>query len=141
MKYLFIDESGDHNLEKTKMDPKFPFFVLTGIVFESKEYQKFKIKLLKLKKKLFKSKKIILHSKELTHPVRTNQKELRALTEPSIRKNFYNELNLLIQNSTFETLVYTIDKKRFNKTFKSASIDIYFLSFANIFKKFEPLLK
>lgn len=86
MKYLFIDESGDHNLLPDKIDPQFPMFVLTGIMFDSKEYQKFKAKLLRLKKKLFGNEKIILHSKELTHPVRTKQKELGMLTDLEKKK-------------------------------------------------------
>lgn len=140
MKYLFVDESGDHNLLPDKIDPQFPMFVLTGIIFESKEYQKFKTKLFRLKKKLFGNEKIILHSKELTHPVRTKQKELGMLTNLEKRKKLYEALDKLIQDSDFKILIYVIDKKEFNKVLGSLSIDLYFLSFSNIFKKYESLL-
>ncbi len=141
MKYLFIDESGDHNLLPNKIDPHFPMFVLTGIIFDSKDYRKFKAKLLRLKKKLFGNEKVILHSKELTHPVRTKQKELGMLTNLEKRKELYESLDKLIHDSDFKILIYVIDKKEFNKILGSLSIDLYFLSFSDIFKKYESLLK
>lgn len=141
MKYLFVDESGDHNLLPDKIDPQFPMFVLTGIVFDSREYRKFKAKLLRLKKKLFNNEKIILHSKELTHPVRTKQKELGSLTNLEARKNLYQSLDKLIDTSSLHIFIYVVDKKEFNNTLGSLPIDLYFLSYANIFRKFETLLK
>jgi len=33
MKILFLDESGDHNMEK--IDSKYPVFVLAGAIFEN----------------------------------------------------------------------------------------------------------
>ncbi len=141
MKYLFVDESGDHNLDLEKIDPQFPMFVLTGIVFDSKDYTRFKVKLLKLKKKIFGNEKIVLHSKELVHPVRTKQKELVFLTNFEARKRFYDSINNLLKASNFKVVAYSIDKKEFNKILGSISIDLYFMSFANIFKKYESTIK
>lgn len=141
MKYLFIDESGDHILEKSKMDPQFPLFVLTGVVIDSKEYQKFKRKILTFKRKLFNNEKVILHSTELNRPTKTKQKELGFLTNSEARTTFYTKLNELLKNSSFEIIAYSIDKNKFNKSFKSLPIDIYFLSFSSIFNRFEKTLK
>ncbi len=141
MKYLFIDESGDHILEKSKMDPQFPMFILTGVVIDSKEYSKIKRKILTFKRKLFKNEKVILHSTELNRPTKTKQKELGLLTNSDARTIFYTKLNELLKGLNFETIAYAIDKNKFNKAFKSLSIDIYFLSFSSIFKRFETTLE
>ncbi len=50
MKHFFVDESGTHTLDTEKLDPTFPFFVLTGIIFEEGEYQKFRKALEKTEK-------------------------------------------------------------------------------------------
>ncbi len=52
-KILFLDESGDHSLDK--IDPQYPIFVLCGVIFDLEyhdrvvvdEMQKFKLKLFK----------------------------------------------------------------------------------------------
>ncbi|MEK7168593.1 MAG: DUF3800 domain-containing protein [Patescibacteria group bacterium] len=140
MKYLFIDESGDHNLLPSKIDPQFPMFVLTGIVFESKEYQKFKIKILNFKKEIFSKKRIILHSKELTRPNKAKQKELGLLTDSASRLIFYTRLNEILEKTNFEILVYSIDKGKFHDMFKDIPVDLYFLSFTKILNSFKSRL-
>ncbi len=141
MKYLFIDESGDHNLLPNKIDPQFPLFVLTGIVFDSKEYKKFQKEIKKFKLQVFGNEKIILHSKELTRPNITKQKELGALTNKEKRKEFYLALNKLIAKTNFSILLFVIDKPWFAKTFGVTPPDPYFLSFANILSEYETQLR
>lgn len=140
MKYLFIDESGDHNLLPEKIDPQFPLFILTGIVFDRKEYKKFKKEVLKFKKHSFGKEKVVLHSNELTRPNITKQKELGALTNREKRKDFYVGLNQLLSRSNFSIFAFVIDKPWFAKTFGSTPPDPYFLSFIDLFSKFEELL-
>ena len=89
MKYLFVDESGDHNLQPKHIDPSFPIFLLTGIVFDKYDYERARLNLIKLKKKVFKTEKVILHSRELTRTSYTKQPEFRSLANPEIRKEFY----------------------------------------------------
>lgn len=141
MKYLFIDESGDHNMDLAKVDPQFPLFVLTGVVFESKEYLKFSNGLLKFKQDIFNNKSIVLHSGELTRPNITKQKELRELTNFVKRSLFYKKLDKIINKSKFEVLVYSIDKVKLHKFFGSVPPDPYFLSFINIYERFRSKLK
>lgn len=138
MKYLFIDESGDHNL--LKIDPQFQLFVLTGIVFESNVYEKFRRNLLKLKKQLFDTDRVVLHSKELTRPNITRQKALKDLTNPAKRNKFYTEINKLLSKFKFSILCFVIDKKWFAEKFAPTPPDPYFLSFIDLFTKFEESL-
>ncbi len=139
MKQLFIDESGTHTLEPKKIDPTFPFFVLTGIVFEEKEYKKFQKKLVSLKKDVFGTKKIILHSLELTRTAKAKQKELRILANKETRKDFYTKLDILIKGFDFSIIQFVIDKKWYGKQFAVAP-DPYFLSFNFVFDRYEQLL-
>lgn len=141
MKYLFVDESGDHNLQPSKMDPQFPLFILTGIFFDSKAYRNFRAKLLKFKKNFFGTNKIILHSKELTRPSVTKQKRLAGLTNVSKRKKFYGLLNNLLSDSDFKIFSFFVNKPSFVKSFGSISPDLYFLSFTNLLAEFEKILK
>ncbi len=140
MKYLFIDESGDHNLLPNKIDPQFPMFILTGVVFESKEYQKFKVKLLNFKKEIFNKKRIVLHSKELTRPNKARQKELGLLTDSTSRLIFYTKLNEILEKTDFEILVYSINKGKFHNMFKDIPVDLYFLGFTKIINSFKSKL-
>ena len=66
MKILSIDESGDHNLLLEKIDPTFPFFVLTGIMLDQKDFHRLQGELLTIKREIFGTEKIVLHALELT---------------------------------------------------------------------------
>jgi len=141
MKILFIDESGTHTLDPQKLDPTFPFFVLTGIIFENEEYKKFKREIRSLKREIFGTEKIILHSLELTRTAKAKQLELKILANPEIRKKFYESLNEIINAHNFSIIVFVIDKKWYEKQFRENPVDPYFLSFSFIFDNYEKLLK
>lgn len=141
MQYLFIDESGDHNLLPKKIDPTFPLFVLTGVVFEEEEYEKFKKNLSALKLELFGNQKVILHAEEINRPNKTKQKEIGKLTRKESREAFYRALNALIAKTNFTIFVFAIKKREFAQTIPTALPDPYFLSFADIFTRFIILLR
>lgn len=136
MKYLFIDESGDHNLVYTKIDPTFKLFVLTGIVFDSKDYANFKKSWLQVKKRIFLTNKIILHSAELTRPSKSRQKELAIITNKKLRLKFYENINRVIKKHDWSLISFVIDKPKFSKLFPEYPPDPYFLSFSYILSKF-----
>lgn len=140
MKYLFVDESGDHNLLPEKIDPSFPLFVLTGIVIEKEEHQKVKRQIVRLKKKIFSNEKVILHSLELTRTNKAKQKEFKLLSDKNIRNNFYLELNKIIKECEFSIGVFVINKPWYVKKFPIAPPDPYFLSFSYILDIFEQQL-
>lgn len=141
MKYLFIDESGTHTLDTDKLDPTFPFFVLTGIIFEVGEYQKFQKSLASLKKEIFGTDKIILHSLELTRTAKAKQPELKTIANPELRKRFYQKLNLIIDSSLFSITAFVIDKKWYGKQFADNPVDPYFLCFNLLFERYEKELE
>lgn len=140
MKYLFIDESGDHNLNLSKIDPTFPFFVLTGIIFERGEYLRLKGEWLNLKKKVFNTNKVIIHSAELTRPNKSKQPQIKELTNKKLRSRFYFKVNIILKNHSWSFLAFVIDKPKFSKLFPEYPPDPYFLSFSYLISKFAEKL-
>jgi len=62
---LFLDESGDHSLEK--IDPQYPVFVLCGVVMEGTYHDGGATDVLNdFKRKLFGTRDIILHTLDFT---------------------------------------------------------------------------
>jgi hypothetical protein len=141
VKYLFIDESGTHTLDIDKLDPTFPFFVLTGIIFEKEQYQRFQRSFINLKKGIFGTEKVILHSLELTRTVKARQPELKIFANPELRKEFYKKLNNVIATTNFSITAFVIDKRWYSNQFIANPIDPYFLCFNLLFEIYEKELK
>lgn len=136
MKYLFIDESGDHNLDLKKIDPTFPLFVLTGIIFDSKAYSKFQKEWFEMKDKVFSTTRIVIHSAELTRPNKSKQAEIKNLTNKKLRKRFYTKIDQLLNKFSWSLIAFVIDKPKFSKLFPEYPPDPYFLSFSYLISKF-----
>ena len=69
MKILFLDESGDHNLDPQKVDASYPVFVLAGCIFNDAYYaEKVVPSFNKLKEDFFGSADIIFHTAEMIRP-------------------------------------------------------------------------
>jgi hypothetical protein len=64
MKILFLDESGDHSLDK--IDPQYPIFVLGGIIVEE-EYALGELtrQVQRFKRELFGRNDLILHTSDI----------------------------------------------------------------------------
>jgi len=140
MKYLFIDESGTHTVDPNKLDPNFPFFVLTGIIFEGEEYKKFQKALSRIKKAIFGTEKVVLHSLELVRADKVKQAPLKVISDPHIRKRFYEELTTIIRNYHFSTTAFVIDNKWYGKQFADNPVDPYFFCFNTLFERYEKEL-
>jgi len=131
MKLLFLDESGDHNLEK--IDKQYPLFVLSGVVFDSEYYRKaVKQSVRRFKKKLFKTDKIILHTADITR----NKNGFEELKELKFRQKFYQELNSLMKNLDFTIIACAIKKDKHLARYGLAAIDPYMLSLDFIVERF-----
>ncbi|KXJ97867.1 MAG: hypothetical protein UZ19_OD1000931 [Parcubacteria bacterium OLB19] len=93
--YLFIDESGDHNL--SKIDPTYPIFALGGLCISELTYEKLNNEVDKIKEKYYGSTAIILHSSELKRPKdsRSDPRNI-FLLDPEQRKIFIRKSILLL---------------------------------------------
>ena len=85
MKFLFLDESGDHNL--IKIDMQYPIFVLGGIIVDDAYVPILNEKVDSFKLKVFGTKDIILHTADITR----NKNGFERLKEKEFRENFYTK--------------------------------------------------
>ena len=102
MKILFLDESGDHNLDPQKVDASYPVFVLAGCIFNDAYYaDKVIPSFLKLKEDFFGSADIIFHTAEMIRPTKSKEKRFLKLIDKDFRMAFYTALNTLLSDTDF----------------------------------------
>jgi hypothetical protein len=142
MKILFIDESGHHNLDPKKIDPKYPIFVLSGCIFDQKYYEGEVIeKFNKLKKDFFDSDAIILHTLEMTRPSKYKQARFAKLINANFRKEFYKALNNFLEEIKFKLISCIIKKSAHLEKYGASALDPYLLSFNFLLDEFINELK
>lgn len=111
---MFLDESGDHNLEK--IDPSYPVFVLTGCIFDLDYYNATAEKAVSdLKQKYFGHTDIILRS----YDIRKQKGDFSVLVDKKKRDLFYGELNALISKLDFTVITAVIEKNRLKGRYTS----------------------
>ncbi len=130
MKFLFLDESGDHNL--IKIDKQYPIFVLGGIIIDQNYLEILDNKVDEFKLKLFGTKDIILHTADITR----NKNGFEQLKEKEFREKFYSELNLLMNELEYNIVACVIKKDDHFSKYGDSAIDPYLLSLNVIVEKF-----
>lgn len=105
MKVLFLDESGDHNL--IRIDPKYPIFVLGGIIID-RGYAEGPLEstLNDFKRDLFGRTDIILHTADITR----NKNGFERLKDSGFRSYFYDRLNSLMRSIPYTVVACVIKK-------------------------------
>lgn len=102
---VFADESGDHGL--TSIDPQFPVFALVFCLIEKARYiDEVEPAFRRLKFKYFGHDAIVLHERE----IRKQKAEFGILTDPEVRKCFFEDINALMVAMPFEGYASIIDK-------------------------------
>lgn len=105
-KIVYLDETGDHSLEKDDKD--FPLFVLTMFICEIEDYSNIIVpSVYKLKFDYFGNEGVILHSRE----IRKAQKEFNFLLNPKERQPFYQRINEIMANSNYNLIVTAVKKQ------------------------------
>lgn len=105
MKIMFLDESGDHSLDK--VDPSYPMFVLAGCIFDFEYYnQTVEPEINKLKLKYFNKTEVILRS----YDIRKQKGEFSGLVDRKKRDDFTEELSQIISASKFQIIAAAINK-------------------------------
>ena len=93
MQYLFLDESGDHNLQL--IDPQYPLFVLGGVIVDGAYAEgELVMRLNDFKREMFGREDLILHTADLTR----NRNGFERLKDHAFRQVFYEGLNKLMDN-------------------------------------------
>lgn len=87
--YLFLDESGDHGLEK--IDENFPVFLLCGILVSEENYKIVKEKINKIKLEFWNNNNVVFHSRD----IRKCNNEFPMFFDLDVKKRFYEVVNNL----------------------------------------------
>jgi hypothetical protein len=112
---VFVDESGDHGLQR--IDPQFPIFALVFVLIKKVDYiQKIIPAFQGFKMKYWGHGQVILHE----HDLRKGQKEFGFLrTDSILRKNFMEDLTTLIKEAPFQYLASVIYKDKLSSRYAS----------------------
>lgn len=131
MKLLFLDESGDHNL--LKIDPQYPVFVLSGVVFDASYHTSvLEPALAEFKQHWFGTTEIHLHTADITR----HRNGFEKLEDTAFRKQFYTALACFIEKIEFQIIAVAIDKYGYQRTAVSFPNDAYSLAMESITESF-----
>lgn len=134
---MFLDESGDHNLDPKKVDSSYPLFVLAGCIFEQAYYEKVVVPAFnKLKVDFFDSTDIIFHTAEMIRPSKSKEKRFVKLIQADFRVRFYSALNGLLDKTDFKLAACVINKRDHLEKYGMVALDPYLLSFDNLLNRF-----
>lgn len=129
MKIMFLDESGDHSLDK--VDKSYPMFVLAGCIFDFDYYTNIvESELRKLKLKHFGKDNVILRS----YDIRKQKRDFSILVDTVKREAFYRDLDILISSLDFVIISAVINKIKLKKQYGSPN-NPYHLCFQFILER------
>lgn len=132
---IFIDETGDHNLDK--IDKSYPVFALGGLFIDEAEYKDMNNEIKRIKKDFFNDDgTFILHSSELKRPThkRSDPRNIIMLKQET-RKKFYETIDKDIMNTfNFKIILCIIKKENFVRKYKYPT-DPYFFCFENLLNR------
>lgn len=126
--YLFLDESGDHGL--ANINPHFPVFVLSGVLFECSAYETCRIAINEIKNKYWGNKEVIFHSSD----IRKCQKEFQILFDLGIKKGFFDDITDIIVNQNYVIIADGIQKEQYIKKYGKLS-NVYELCLSFIIER------
>ena len=107
MKVMFLDESGDHSLDK--IDQSYPMFVLAGCIFDFEYYlNEAEKKVEELKQKFFNKTGVILRS----YDIRKQKGDFACLVDRRKREEFYGAIDDLINGLNFTVIAAAINKTK-----------------------------
>jgi len=115
-KVMFLDESGDHSLDK--IDNSYPMFVLAGCIFDFDYYSTVvEPKINELKIKHFGKIDIILRS----YDIRKQKGAFSCLVDKKKRETFYIDLNNLMKSLDFKIIAAAINKSKLKAQYSDPS--------------------
>lgn len=131
MKILFLDESGDHSLDK--IDSEYPVFVLGGVIVDA-EYANGELtdRLKQFKLDLFGHDELVLHTADIARV----RKGFERLTDTTFRQKFYDRLNELMQSLEYTVVACAIKKDEHLMRYGLNALDPYLLSLNVLIERF-----
>lgn len=96
MKLLFLDEAGNHALDRSDLD--YPVFVLGGVIGDRDYYlEELEPRVRRLKRELLGNELLILHTRDIIR----GKQGFEVLNDPLRRWAFYEALNALMRNAEY----------------------------------------
>jgi len=113
-KIMFLDESGDHSLDK--IDKSYPMFVLAGCIFDFDYYSSVaEPKINELKLKHFGRTDIILRS----YDIRKQKGDFKSLVDKKKREVFYADMDVLMESLNFKVIAAAIHKTKLKNQYSN----------------------
>lgn len=131
MKVMYLDESGDHKLNR--INPRYPVFVLGGIIVE-RAYARDVIepRVRRFKREFFGREDVILHTVDM----RNNAGDFEFLTDPPQRAVFYTELNAMLEELEYQVVACAIRKDRHVAQYGVNAVDPYLYALEVLIERF-----
>lgn len=120
--YLFLDESGDHSLDK--IDPQYPVFVLGGVLVRKSAYDVIDQKFKQLKTALFKHDQLVIHTADMTR----NKNGFENMKQPVFREKVYSGINTFMETEDYRILACAIKKQAHFSRYGLSALDPYHLA-------------
>lgn len=120
--YLFLDESGDHSLDK--IDPQYPMFVLGGVLIDAADYDQIDARWKRMKLDLFGRDNIIIHTADLTR----NKNGFEQMKYKAFRDRVYAEFNAIMGELPYQIIGCAVRKDTHLERYGVSAIDPYHLS-------------
>jgi hypothetical protein len=131
MLVLFLDESGDHSLDK--IDPQYPVFVLGGCIVDLEYHDRHMTsELSRYKRELFGRDDFILHTADISR----RRGVFQALTNKDLRERFYQETNRFMASMEYLVVACGIKKEEHLTRYGLAAMDPYMLSLKILVERF-----
>ncbi|TXD48981.1 MULTISPECIES: DUF3800 domain-containing protein [unclassified Polaribacter] len=127
--YLFLDESGDHGLEK--IDENFPIFLLCGILVSEENYKIVKEKINKIKLEFWNNNNVVFHSRD----IRKCNNEFQIFFDLDLKKRFYKAVNNLISINNYKIISSSISKLAFIKKYGKLENDVYEIALSFVLER------
>lgn len=126
---MFLDESGDHSLDK--IDASYPMFVLVGCIFDFDYYTNVvEGEARKLKIKYFGRDNIILRS----YDIRKQKGDFSILVDRKKREEFYADLDTLVSSLQFHIIAAAINKSKLKHLYHTPN-NPYYICFQFILER------
>jgi hypothetical protein len=128
---MFLDESGDHNLEN--IDPNYPVFVLGGVIVD-RTYARTVIqsRVQQLKRDFFGRDDIILHTGDIVRA----QKDFASLKDAGLKDRFIEALTLMMQELDYTVVACVIQKPAYAAKRGTNAVDVYRYSIEILVERF-----
>lgn len=128
---MYLDESGDHNLER--IDANYPVFVLGGVIVD-RTYARTVIKerMRRLKREFFGRDDIILHTADIIRA----KDEFACLKDDDLKHRFLAALTAMMRELKYIVVACVIDKPAYAAKYGASAVDVYRYSLTILVERF-----